>query len=133
MGIEGNNHSTESTFTKGHEVDKCEPYSMPTGKDILKNDLFDEEYSEEIYVDDEGSDEGTIKQQICNFLPSLKKRWKTVLAAIILFLLGIIFLLLSIINFLRGDWMYGSSMIFLSFICGVPGGIYQSLPPYFVN
>jgi len=34
----------------------------------------------------------------------------------------LVFLIFSIINFIKGNWGYAGSMLFLSFICGLPGG-----------
>jgi len=67
-------------------------------------------------------DEETILEGIFVVLPSLKQRWKSIILAIVLFTLGIVFLVTAIVSFTMGNWGYGLSILFLSVICGLPGG-----------
>ena len=71
------------------------------------------------YYDEE---QETLLQTLYYVLPGLQDRWKSVVLAVCLLLAGIGFFCTSLIYFFRGDWGYGASMLFLTFLCGLPGG-----------
>merc|ERR1712137_461921 len=73
------------------------------------------------YVYD-SDDEETFIELVIDSVPNLKKRWKSIILAIILLILGIIFFIMSIVYFTIGSWGYACSILFLSVICGLPGG-----------
>ena len=52
----------------------------------------------------------------------IRKRWKSIAAAVILFVLGTFFLLLGIYSIYIGDWWYGIPCFLVTFMCGTPGG-----------
>merc|ERR1712000_489666 len=91
-------------------------YELNTSK---TQTLGEEEEEEYVYEEEE---EETFAEQLYFVYPTLKRRWKSILAALVLFSLGAIFFALSVFYFLQGDWVYGSSVLILCMICGLPGG-----------
>mmetsp|Transcript_18838 Transcript_18838/g.32050 ORF Transcript_18838/g.32050 Transcript_18838/m.32050 type:complete len:132 (+) Transcript_18838:37-432(+) len=91
-------------------------------KSMLKDDMNDENDLENdgyTYYDEE--DESFL-DTLYYVLPELKKRWRSIILAIILCLVGIGLFIGSMFSFINGNWGYASSMLILSLICGLPGG-----------
>lgn len=78
-------------------------------------ELKPEEYEENEYIVD---DEDTMKKE---FYVIAKQRWKSVAAAVILFLVGWTFTILAIYSIYLGDWWYAFPCMVLAFIGTVPG------------
>lgn len=93
-------------------------------KSMLKDDMNDENDLENdgyTYYDEE--DESFL-DTLYYVLPELKKRWRSIILAIILCLVGIGLFIGSMFSFINGNWGYASSMLILSLICGLPGGTF---------
>ena len=95
-----------------------------TKKLIQENelDLMEEEYIPDDEDEEDDEDDLSFIDKIIVVLPVLKKKWKSVMAAIILSLLGFTFLILGIHYAIHSDWALCSSYFVLTFICGLPGG-----------
>ena len=78
------------------------------------NELEDEGYT---YYEDE-----SLLDTLYYVLPELKKRWRSIILAIVLCFVGIGLFIGSMFSFINGNWGYASSMLILSLICGLPGG-----------
>lgn len=107
-------------------VDGSDLGDLTVNDKLVDPDEIPIENEEVEYVYD--SDDEAILEGMFYVLPNLKQRWKSVVLAIVLFILGITFLVMSIVYFVLGDWGYAISTLFLTFICGLPGG--RTIPFY---
>jgi hypothetical protein len=56
----------------------------------------------------------------------LKQRWPSILAAVLLLLVGTIFCVVALWSFYIGDWWYAFPALVVGLICFTPGGVHIS-------
>ena len=52
----------------------------------------------------------------------MRKRLSSILAAVILLVIGVVFIVVGSLSIYEGDWWYAIPCYIVTFICGIPGG-----------
>lgn len=94
-----------------------------TSQRLLQEDYSDEELdyeadAEEFDFDDEDEHFYVIEE--------FKQRWPSILAAVLLLLVGTIFCVVALWSFYIGDWWYAFPALVVGLLCFTPGGAHIS-------